>query len=128
MKIGKQLSVMLPNKPGQLAALCARLAAARVNVRAISVVETTEQGIVRMVVDKTVAARKVVKAMKVGCVEASVILAELPNKPGAMAKAAAKLERAGVNIQFVYGSVGLGAREAVAVFGVDNVAKARKVM
>ena len=86
MKVAKQLSVMLPNKPGQLAALCRKLAAARVNIRAIAVVETTEQGIARMVVDKTAAALKVVKAAKLGHVVAEVVLVEMMNKPGVLGR------------------------------------------
>jgi len=128
MRVAKQLSVMLPNKPGQLSGLCKKLAAAKVNIRAVSVVETTEQGIVRLVVDKSAAARKVVKAAGLGCVLTDVILVEMVNKPGVLATVAAKLAKAKVNIQYVYGSVGPGARDAVAVFGVENLAKAKKLV
>ncbi len=125
MQAAKQLSVMLPNKPGQLAALCGKLAAAKVNIKAVAVVETTEQGIVRLVVDKTAAARKVVKKAGLGCVVSDVILVQMVNKPGVLGAVAAKLAKGKVNIQYIYGSVGPGAREAVAVVGVDNLAKAK---
>ena len=128
MKVAKQLSVMLPNAPGQLAMLCKKLAAAKVNIKAISVVETSEQGIVRLVVDKTAVARSVVKNAGLGHVETNVILAELANRTGELAKAAAALARAKVNIEYVYGSVAPGARDAAVVFGVADLAKARKLI
>jgi len=127
MRVAKQLSVTLPNKPGQLAALCKKLAAAKVNIRAISVVEATEQGIVRVVVDKTAAAKKAAKAAGLTYLTSDVILVEMVNKPGVLAGVAAKLAKAKVNIQYVYGSTGPGARDAIAVVGVDNVSRARKL-
>ena len=128
MRVAKQLSVTLPNKPGQLAALCKKLAGAKVNIRAVSVVECTEQGIVRLVVDKTGVARKVIKALGLGLVVSDVLMVELVNKPGVLAQVTARLAKSGVNIQYVYGSTGPGARDAVAVFGVANMAKAKKLL
>ena len=128
MRVAKQLSVTLPNKPGQLAALCKKLAGAKVNIRAVSVVECTEQGIVRLVVDKTGVARKVIKALGLGLVVSDVLMVELVNKPGVLAQVATRLAKSGVNIQYVYGSTGPGARDAVAVFGVANMAKAKKLL
>ncbi len=128
MRVAKQLSVMLPNKPGQLAALCRKLAAAKVNIRAVSVNETTEQGIVRLVVDKPGVAQKLVKDAKLGLVLTEVILVEMVNKPGVLGKVAARLAKAKVNVEYVYGSTGPGARDAVAVFGVDNLSKAKKLV
>ncbi|MFH1730209.1 MAG: ACT domain-containing protein [Planctomycetota bacterium] len=52
----------------------------------------------------------------------------LPNKPGQLASVADKLARAGVNIEYVYGSAGLGAQEVVCVFGVSDMAKAKKLI
>ncbi len=128
MKVAKQLSVMMPNKPGQLAALCKMLAANKVNIRAISVVDTAEQGIARMVVDKSAVAKKVVKAAGFGLVVTDVILAEMPNRLGVLAKASAKLAKAKVNIQYVYGSAGPGAQRVICVFGVSDMAKAKKLI
>ncbi len=128
MKAAKQLSVMLPNEPGQLAMLCKKLATAKVNIKAISVVNTTEQSTVRLVVDKPLAARKAMKSARLLYVESDVILSEMTNKPGVLAGVAAKLARAKVNIQYVYGSTARGTENGVLVFAVDNVAKAKKLL
>jgi len=127
MRVAKQLSVTLPNKPGQLASLCKKLAAAKVNIRAISVVEATEQGIVRLVADKSSVALGVIEKAGLGCVVSQVVLVEMANKPGVLAKVATKLSKAKINIQYAYGSSGPGAREAIAVLGVEDVKKARQL-
>jgi hypothetical protein len=119
---------MLPNKPGQLATLCGRLAKAKVNIKAIAVIETAEQGIVRLVVDKTGIARKVVKDAQYGYVVTDVVLVDMVNKPGVLSQVAKKLAKAKVNIHYVYGSTGPGAQEAAAVLGVDDIEVAKKVL
>ncbi|MFW6158034.1 MAG: ACT domain-containing protein [Planctomycetota bacterium] len=129
MKAGTQFSVMLQNKPGELAKLCRKLARAKVNIAAISVAETTEQGIVRLVVEGVSAARKVLKKAKVGFVTSRVLLVDLENEPGALADAAGALADKKVNVQFVYGTTGPRKGDvATVVIGVDEVEKAKKVL
>jgi len=128
MRVAKQVSVMLPNKPGQLEMLCKKLAAARIDLRAVSVVEGADEAIVRFVADKTAVARQLVKEANFGHVVNDVLLIDMVNRPGTMAKVAAQLTKAGVNIQYVYGSSAPGASEAAIVFGVDDLTKAKKVL
>jgi len=128
MRIGKQLSVVLPNKPGALVALCRRFARAKVNIRAMAIAETTEQGVVRVVVDKTAVARKALEQGGLAYLVVDVVLVEMPNKPGMFAKILSTLERAGVNVNFTYGSTGPGARDAIAVLGVSDLAKVKKLL
>jgi hypothetical protein len=126
--MAKQLSVTLPNKPGQLAALCKKLAAKKVNITAISVIDTAELGVVRMVVDKSAIARRTLKEAALSHVVTDVVLVEMTNRPGVMATAASDLAKAGVNIEYVYGTASPGAETAVCVFGVDDVKKAKKII
>jgi len=128
MKVAKQLSVMLPNRPGQLALLCRKLAAAKVNILALSVIDNTEEGFVRLVVDRVAAARKILQSGRLGFVETEVILAELMNHPGTMADIAARLAKAGVNIKYVYGTAACGSKDGIAVFGFDDIRKAKKAV
>ena len=128
MKAATQFSVMLPNKPGELGKLCRRLARAKVNIVAISVAETTEQGVVRLVVDGVSAARDALKKSKLSFVTARVLLVDLPNEPGALAEAAGALAAKKVNVQFVYGSTVRAGEEVTVVVGVDDVDAAKKVL
>jgi len=127
MRIAKQLSVMLTNQPGRLAFLCGKLSAARVDIKAISVIESTEQAIVRMIVDKTAAARKAVMNADLPHSVTEVLFIEVADKPGTLARIANDLSKATVNIQYIYGSSGPGGREAMLVVGVDDINRAKKV-
>ena len=125
MKEAKQVSVALENKPGRLAHWCQCLADRKVNIIALCVADCSDQGIVRMVVDKP---DVVTKMLKDDCpmtwtVE-DVVVEKLVNKPGALAALAAKLAKARVNIQYIYGSAtGPGAKSNI-VMRVSSVKRA----
>lgn len=128
MAVTKQFSVSLANKPGQLAKLCRTLAKGKVNIKAISVVESADCGLVRFIPGCGGAAKKALKGAKIDAVVSEVVAVRLPNKPGVLAKTAAKMAKAGVNISYVYGSTNPDSKKALCVFGVDNVKKAAKVL
>ena len=98
MGVEKELSVFLPNKPGQLARACRALASAKVNIRAISVHDCVDNGIVWMVVDKPKRAVGALAAEGISSVESEVVTAVLKNMPGALQKLADRLARAKVNV------------------------------
>ena len=115
MQRAKQLTVCLPNEPGALAKMCRALADAEVNIRAISVVDTTEAGLVRFVPDNAKTAVKTLAATGVPVIQTNVRLIELPNKIGALATMAERLSRRKVNINFLYGSTGATRGKAIIV-------------
>jgi len=119
-----QLTVCLDNKPGQLARLGAALKKAKVNILAISVVDNTDVGVVRLVVDSSAPARRALARVGLKPTPQAVVVVSLPNEPGALEATAAKLAAAGVNIDYVYGSVTKGAAHGTMVLGVDDVARA----
>ena len=123
-----QFSVTLPNKPGMLAHLCQKLAANEINLRAISVAETTDYGVVRFVAESPAKVRKMLDQEGLAFSESDVVLAMLTDKAGALGEAAARLAKAGVNINYVYSGAGGGKGKAPLVFGVSNIEKARKVL
>jgi len=118
-----QFSVSLPNKPGMLAHLCQALAAKGVNLRAISVAEATDHSVVRFVAQAPARAR--------ACLQAEgmpVLVLTMPDRPGALGQAAARLAAAHVNIHFVYsGATGAKGKAAV-VFGVSDIPKAQALL
>jgi hypothetical protein len=121
------LSVTLENKPGQLAKVGAALARAEVNIKAISVVDSTEVGIVRAVVSSAAKARAALKKAGLSVVQSPVLVVTLPNEPGALAGAAKKLAAAKVNIEYAYGSAAKAGKASTIVLGVSDVARAEKV-
>jgi hypothetical protein len=128
MAIKKQLSVNLENKPGQLARLCAALSRGKVNIVALAVAENADCGQVRVVTDKAAAARKALAKAKMNATARDVVVVQLTNEPGAMARAAKKLAQAKVNIDYVYGSAERRGTAATCVFAVDDTPKAAKIL
>jgi len=127
MARGTQLSVMLENKPGQLARIGAVLARAKVNIEAISVLDSAEVGVVRVVTSASAKARAALQRAGMTVAQHPVLVLKLANEPGALASAGKKLADAGVNIEFVYGSAaGAGAMSTI-VIGVSDIQKAARV-
>ena len=124
----KQLSVSLENRPGRIAHVCRCLADRKINIIALSVLETSEQGILRLVVDKPDEASKVLKGCPMTFTKKDVLLVELPNKVGVMATLAEKLSAKGINITFVYGSTGTGRGITYIVLAASNLAAAKRIL
>ncbi len=128
MRRGTQLSVTLENKPGQAAKLAAALARAKVNIEAISVVDAADVGVVRLVTSSNAKAKAALRRAGMNVVQQPVVIARLPNEPGALAAAAKKLAAAGVNISYLYGSAARAGEPSTVVMGVSDVAQAVKAL
>ena len=127
MARGTQLSIALENKPGQLAKVASALARAKVNIRAITVVDSAEVGVIRLVTSSNARARAALKRAGMNVVQSQVIIASLPNEPGALAGAARKLAAAKINVEYIYGSAARRGELSTIVIGVSNVARAARV-
>jgi hypothetical protein len=103
ISIEKQLSVFLDNRPGTLARTCEALAKHQINLLALSIAETIDHAIVRLIVSDTKQAEQALKALHGTVQVRDVILVDLPsNQPGVLAGLAQKLTAAGVNIEYAY--------------------------
>ncbi|MBE9566947.1 MAG: ACT domain-containing protein [Proteobacteria bacterium] len=127
MARGTQLSLSLENKPGQVAKVAATLARAKVNIEAISVVDSAEVGVVRLITSSNAKARAALKKAGLNAVQTPVIITKLPNEPGALAKAARKLAAAKVNVEYIYGSAARKGQPSTIVIGVSDIERAAKV-
>src|SRR6266496_3572167 len=99
---GKELAVLAPNRIGLLEEISSALAEARINILSISgYILEDDQASLLMMVDKHAAAKKVLNKLSgFRVAEDSVVCLELPNKPGEMAKVAAKIRGAGIDINY----------------------------
>jgi hypothetical protein len=127
MARGTQLSVTMENKPGQLAKLGGVLARAKVNIDAVSVLDSSEVGVVRLVTSANAKARAALKKAGMNVVQQPVLVVKLPNEPGALGAAARKLAAAKVNIEYVYGSAAGAGKPSKIVIGVSDIARAARV-
>ncbi len=127
MTRGTQLSLALENKPGQVAKVAATLARAKVNIEAISVVDSAEVGVIRLVTSSNAKARAALKKAGLNAIQTPVIIAKLPNEPGALAQAARKLAAAKVNVEYIYGSAARKGQPSTIIIGVSDIKRAARV-
>ncbi|MBS1227568.1 MAG: amino acid-binding domain protein [Proteobacteria bacterium] len=118
----KQISIFMENTTGRLADVTALLAKSGINLRAISIADTADFGILRMVADQPDAAVALLKAAGFAARETDVIAVEVPDQPGALARIMALFRDEGVNIEYLYASLEHSADQAVIVLKVDDVA------
>ena len=102
IKMTKQLSVFLENRPGALTKICGILAQAKINVVALSVHDTVDHAIVRLVVDRHIKALILLEQEGLYLLEQNVLLVSLDNHPGGLAHLTQKLARADINIEYAY--------------------------
>jgi hypothetical protein len=98
----KQLSVFVENKPGRLAEVADYIAGAGINIHALSIADTTDFGILRMIVDDAEAAEKVLRAHSLAVKTTDVAAVSLTHEPGSLAGVLRELDRAGVSVEYMY--------------------------
>lgn len=118
----KQLSVFLENKSGRLHEVFEVLGQENINVSACSVADTSEFGILRMIVSEPEKAREVLKSKLFSVNVSEVISFATPNTPGALSKTLRILSDAGISIEYLYG-FSVGEKSFIALRS-DDVAKA----
>ena len=102
VKKEKQLSIFLENRPGGLAKICGTLAEAGVNILALTIQDTVDHAIVRLLADRPVKALLLLEQHGLYILESDVIVMELDSRPGALAAAARQLARADINVEYAY--------------------------
>jgi hypothetical protein len=115
MHVDKQLSVFLENRPGTLAAMCAALAEQEVNLLAMTVSDTVDHAVVRMVVDRPEEALQILGESGILVVTNDVLIIEVPNYPGALAEMAQRLAKKRINIEYAYCTTAEGQEEGALV-------------
>ena len=128
MEIAKQLSVFLANKPGTLAAVCEELARAQVNIFALTISDTTDHSVVRMVLSDTEKALHIFEERGVLAVQNNVLMITNDNKPGSLGAIAARLAQAKINIEYAYLATSPGARRGLLILRTSDTKKALKVL
>ncbi len=115
-----QISVFLENKSGRLAEVAHALADAGVNIRALSLAETIDYGVLRLIVDKPARAREALSEAGFTVTETAVIAVQMADRPGALARVVDMLAARGLNIEYLYAFVGTRGDSAVVVFRIDD--------
>lgn len=128
MTTATQFSVFLINKPGILAQVIDAIAHAKVNLMALTIVDSQEHGVLRLVCDSPETLREVLTKLNLNVHETQVVLLELANKSGALASAVGRLSENKVNIEYAYVTAGAPGGKTTGILKVDHVKKAEKVL
>ncbi len=124
----RQISIFLENKPGQLAGICRALAKAEVNIATLSLADSADFGIVRMIVDDHVKGARVLAEAGFAVRETEVVTVTVPDRPGGMAELMEKIDGAGLDINYSYAyALGHG-EKAILVFSFNDNVKAEAAL
>lgn len=128
MHITKQLAVFLENRPGTLARVCDALAEQKINIYALSISDTVDHSVIRMVVSDYRKALQIFEDRGTLVVEDDVLMIEASNAPGSLGRIAHKLAKAKINIEYAYCAASPDAKKGVLILRVRNAGKALKVL
>ncbi len=124
----KQISIVLDNVPGAMSHVSEILGREGVNIRAISVADTSDISTVRFVVDDPVKAVNILKANGFSTKETDVLAVETPDHPGGLNAVLKPLKAANINVHYLYPHLGRVGGQAVVILGVDKLEEAQKVL
>ena len=120
----EQISIFLENTSGRLAAVTRILADAGVNIRSLSLADTADFGVLRLIVDRTDQAQQVLKDNGFTVGKTDVIAVAVPDRPGGLAGILELLDGAGINVEYMYAFVHRSGDNAIMIFRFDGVDKA----
>ena len=123
-----QLAVFLGNRPGSLARVCEALAEAGINITALTVADTVDHSIIRMVVSDPTKALMLLGERGVLALENEVLMIDTANEPGMLAKIADRLAKSEINIEYAYMATSGKNPKGLIVLRPSDLEKAQKAL
>jgi hypothetical protein len=128
MEAATQLAIFLSNRPGALARVCDALAKAGINIHALTISDTVDHSVVRMVVSDPTRALMLLGESGVLALENDVLMIESDNEPGTLAKIAERLAAANVNIEYAYLATSPKSDKGLMILRPSDVEKAQRTL
>lgn len=128
MESATQLAIFLTNRPGSLARVCDALAKAEINIHALTISDTVDHSVVRMVVSDPTKALMLLGESGVLALENDVIMIESDNEPGTLAKIAERLAAVKVNIEYAYLATSPKSDKGLMILRPSDVDKAQRAL
>ena len=116
----KQLTVFVPNKQGTVVAVTDILASKDVNIRALSIAETEDFGILRLIVNDEATAEKTLSNEGYLIKVTDVVGVKIGDEPGKLSAALGVLDKAGINLEYLYAFMARTEKHAYVVLRVEN--------
>jgi len=123
MKV-EQISIFIENKSGRLAEVTSILTEAGVNIRALALAETSDFGILRLIVNDTERALKALREAGITVTKTEVVAVEVPDRPGGLGQILNAISDAGINVEYMYAFVEKSGENAIVIFRFDEIARA----
>lgn len=120
MKV-KQLSIFLENQSGRLAEVMGALGKEDINIRALSLADTSGFGILRLIVNDVAKGKDVLRGQGFTVSETDVIAVEVADRPGGLSEVLGVFAENGINIEYMYAFVEKASQDAIVIFRVENV-------
>ena len=120
----EQISIFLENKSGRLAEVTDSLAKSGINLRALSLADTADFGIFRLIVDNTEKTTAILKEKGFTISKNDVVAVEVPDRPGGLAGILNTLQGKSINVEYMYAFVQKSEGNAVLIFRFDDIEKA----
>lgn len=124
----EQIAVFLENKSGRLAEITRILAENDINIRALSVADTADFGILLLIVDKVDLAKEVLRNGGFTVGKTNVVAVEVPDRAGGLASVLKVVTEAEINVEYMYAFVNKSGSDAVLIFRFEEMDKAIKVL
>ena len=128
MHIEKQFTIFMINKPGVMSQILAEFATAKINIIALTVMDSAEHGVMRVVSAAPEKTRKSLKELNLDYNETEVLCINLANKSGAFATIAEKLAKVHINISYAYCTAGARGGRTTGILKVADIKKAMKIL
>ena len=127
MKV-EQISIFLENKPGSLENVTKLLRDANINIRTLSLADTTDFGILRLIVNDIDTALNVLKENGLRVSRTNVVAVEVPDRPGGLHSILETLSKNGINVEYLYAFVERSGENAIIIFRFDALDAAIDVL
>ena len=127
MKV-EQLSIFLENKTGRLAEVTHTLSKAGINIRALSLADTSEFGILRLIVDDHEKAKTILKEQSFTVGRTHVVAVQVEDRPGGLDTILRLLSDNGINVEYMYAFVQAANKSALLILRFDKTDQALEVL
>lgn len=124
----KQISIFIENKEGRLAEVTNILSKAKIDIRGLSIADTSDFGILRLIINDAKKAEKVLKKENFTVGKTNVIAVEVEDKPGGLNKILQTVNKFNINVEYMYATVIKEKASAIMIFRFDNLKAAKKIL
>src|SRR4051812_14769743 len=128
MEFVHEVTAYLENKPGRLAKICSALAREKVDLRALSVMDTPERSVLRFVTDDLEPTKRVLNALGTEFTTAEVLAVTMDNRPGALSRILERLAEEHINVEYAYASSAPSPGKALGILHTSNSRRALQVL